>query len=729
MRKICRKKRWLAAVLSLCLGISMLPAAAAETVSGSSLPVVGATFDTSWKELNATFLDTLASTSDDRYGALQAGKYYLNDDLTLKKMIVISNGDVTLDLNGHVLQGAGNKRVMEVDSGGADVHFTLQDSDPNRVNTLDTSSYPWKIATDETSEENQRIVTGGVITGGSDGTSGGGLMVSGGSNNSNSNVNVDMTGGSIVGCQVGKGATGGAGVAVMNSSANFHMSGGAIFGNQFNGNGDAVVVNTNATFRMSGNAYIASNGKTAVMINSGTMTQSGGTIQGNVYVTASNASASFTATDGTINGDVTSEGSAQLAIGEMVAQTGTVWYTVSFVLCDDDETPISSPQIENVKNQTLQKGACAAYAEPRKNEVPVSPCPYEFAHWYLDDPKVPYDFSTPVTKSITLYSHLHTSSSWKTLTTASAIQKAGTCTSAAIYCASECTVCGKGNPDDTNKVTGAPDPSNHAGPLGDWQKDATEHWRICTACQVETDRAAHTYVNGACSVCGATQPPAPAPTPTPGSASSGSSSSGSYTPAPTPTPEPTRPAQTVTVEQMGDVPKNVYFYDAVKWAAEMGITQGAADGSFKPYQSCSKNQLVTFLWRAAGCPKPSGADADTDGAYYSEAVKWAAEAGIFDAKGDAAGGSAKFSRQQVASIIYRYAKALGYDLTQGDEKLMLSYNADEMTAEDLTAFRWACSNGILQPADGYLMPDGTVNRSQLIAMLYRLMAEKTQTGQ
>lgn len=738
MRKIYRKKRWLAAALSLCLGISLLPAsAAAETVSISSLPVAGAEPGGQWEgwtELNANLLKDLGASDETKkeYKSLEAGRYYLAGDLKLEYALVIQDVNVTLDLNGHVLEGAGDKRVIALavtNKAGKETKFTLQDSEPNAINNLDASQSVWKIADDNTKKADQRIVTGGVITGGYDGNCAGGLKMFA----NDGMITCSMEGGSIVGCQAG--SDGGGGVCVWGKNAKFTMSGGAIFGNTTNGEnktppGDALAGKDGANIEMSGGRIESENGRpdgaNTILIQKSAMTQSGGEIKGKIRVNGDDPSrkASFHASGGTIEGDFDLDGdNVTCEIGPQVQHSGTCWYTVSFQVMRPDGLD-KLGNFEPPRAQTVKKGECATVPkEPTSNEPNSS---LTFSHWYLDDPKMPYDFATPVTKSIVLKAHMHEDESWNPSPPAPALVKAGTCTSAAIYSASACWHCGKGDPTATTSP-GAIDPSNHEGPIGDWQSNETEHWRICSACQVEVDRGKHNYVNGTCSVCQAVQPTAPAPAPDPAPAptpgSSGGSSSGSYTPAPTP--QPTRPTPTVTVDQMGDVPQNVYFYEAVKWAAEMGITQGAADGSFKPYQSCSKNQLVTFLWRAAGCPKPSGTDADTDGAYYSEAVKWAAEAGIFDAKGNAAGGSAKFSRQQVASIVYRFAKALGYDLTQGDEKLMLSYNADEMTTEDLTAFRWACSNGILQPADGYLMPDGTVNRSQLIAMLYRLMAEKT----
>ena len=78
-----------------------------------------------------------------------------------------------------------------------------------------------------------------------------------------------------------------------------------------------------------------------------------------------------------------------------------------------------------------------------------------------------------------------------------------------------------------------------------------------------------------------------------------------------------------------DVPNNAYFYEAVKWAVENGITTGVGNDLFAPEQPCTRAQIVTFLWRAAGSPEPKGAASGmTDvvsGSYYEKAVAWAIE--------------------------------------------------------------------------------------------------------
>lgn len=118
-----------------------------------------------------------------------------------------------------------------------------------------------------------------------------------------------------------------------------------------------------------------------------------------------------------------------------------------------------------------------------------------------------------------------------------------------------------------------------------------------------------------------------------------------------------------------DVPAGAYYYDAVLWAAEGGIVTGTDAVHFSPDASCTRAQLVTFLWRAAGKPVVNYAMNFTDvesGAYCAEAVLWAASLGIVDGYGDGRFGTNDFvTREQVAAMLYRFAKAQGMDTTQG----------------------------------------------------------------
>ena len=115
------------------------------------------------------------------------------------------------------------------------------------------------------------------------------------------------------------------------------------------------------------------------------------------------------------------------------------------------------------------------------------------------------------------------------------------------------------------------------------------------------------------------------------------------------------------LERFPDVPRDAYYYEAVKWAAENGITGGVGGGLFAPDQPCTRAQAVTFLWRAAGSPAPeTGAMPFTDvpaGSYYYDAVLWAAENGITGGTGDAAfSPDADCTRAQIVTFLWRCAK-------------------------------------------------------------------------
>ena len=113
-------------------------------------------------------------------------------------------------------------------------------------------------------------------------------------------------------------------------------------------------------------------------------------------------------------------------------------------------------------------------------------------------------------------------------------------------------------------------------------------------------------------------------------------------------------------ERFPDVPRDAYYYEAVKWAAENGITGGTGDAAFSPDAVCSRAQIVTFLWRLAKAPAAGGADPFADvkaDAYYAAAVLWAAENGITGGTGDAAfSPDADCTRAQIVTFLWRCAK-------------------------------------------------------------------------
>ena len=106
-----------------------------------------------------------------------------------------------------------------------------------------------------------------------------------------------------------------------------------------------------------------------------------------------------------------------------------------------------------------------------------------------------------------------------------------------------------------------------------------------------------------------------------------------------------------------DVAEGAYYYDAVLWAMENGITEGTTETTFSPDAPCTRAQIVTFLWRSEGKPAPQSAMGFTDvaaGAYYFDAVAWAVENGITN--GTSAAAFSPYNtctRAQIVTFIYR----------------------------------------------------------------------------
>lgn len=177
-----------------------------------------------------------------------------------------------------------------------------------------------------------------------------------------------------------------------------------------------------------------------------------------------------------------------------------------------------------------------------------------------------------------------------------------------------------------------------------------------------------------------------------------------------------------------DVPAGAYYYDAVLWAAEGGIVTGTDAVHFSPDASCTRAQLVTFLWRAAGSPVVNYAMNFTDvdsGAYYAEAVRWAASLGIAGGYGDGRFGTNDFvTREQVAAMLYRFAKAQDMDTTQGGMAAREFADFESVSSYALEAVDWAVNAGVLKGDNNRILPQDNCTRAQIVTMLYRALGEK-----
>ena len=165
-----------------------------------------------------------------------------------------------------------------------------------------------------------------------------------------------------------------------------------------------------------------------------------------------------------------------------------------------------------------------------------------------------------------------------------------------------------------------------------------------------------------------------------------------------------------------DVSTSAYYYEAVKWAAENGITGGVGNSLFGPNQPCTRAQIVTFLWRAAGSPVVNYAMNMTDvaeDAYYGEAVRWALSEGITTGTGDGKfSPDATCNRAQSVTFLFRAIGKIVDSKAEFSDVLTDSYYAN--------AVAWAVENGITNGiGDGMFGPDNSCTRAQIVTFLFR----------
>ena len=172
----------------------------------------------------------------------------------------------------------------------------------------------------------------------------------------------------------------------------------------------------------------------------------------------------------------------------------------------------------------------------------------------------------------------------------------------------------------------------------------------------------------------------------------------------------------VEVSPFADVATDTYYYDAVKWAVNKGVTNGVSETLFGPDQACTRAQIVTFLWRAAGSPEPksgsSFADVAAD-AYYAKAVAWAVENGITKGTSETTfHPDETCTRAQGVTFLYRALGKLAAAQAGFTDVAADSYYAD--------AVNWAAENGVTKGISETLFgPDGSCTRAQIVTFLYR----------
>ena len=198
----------------------------------------------------------------------------------------------------------------------------------------------------------------------------------------------------------------------------------------------------------------------------------------------------------------------------------------------------------------------------------------------------------------------------------------------------------------------------------------------------------------------------------------------------------TMPARAVTVKAVfipegqelpfADVPAGAWYEEGVRYAYTSGLMNGTGDGTFAPDTTTSRAMIATILWRMAGSPVVNFSLDFSDvsqGQWYTEAVRWAASEGIAGGYGNGLfGTSDPITREQFATMLWRYARTQGCDVSIGEDTNILSYtDAAELSEYAVSAMQWAVGAGIVNGTGNgsTLAPQGSATRAQAAVMLMR----------
>ena len=166
----------------------------------------------------------------------------------------------------------------------------------------------------------------------------------------------------------------------------------------------------------------------------------------------------------------------------------------------------------------------------------------------------------------------------------------------------------------------------------------------------------------------------------------------------------------------GDVSSTDYYFDSVLWAVEKDITKGTSETEFSPNEKCTYDQILTFLWRAKGCPIVEEEYSwVTEGQYYTEAVKWAASNDLIDSTYYA--GTSPCKRIDVVKFLYALTDLEDYAKTSAEKMT-------DLTEEYKESVAWAIDNGVtMGTSETTFSPYDTCTRGQIVTFLYRAIAE------
>ena len=211
-----------------------------------------------------------------------------------------------------------------------------------------------------------------------------------------------------------------------------------------------------------------------------------------------------------------------------------------------------------------------------------------------------------------------------------------------------------------------------------------------------------------------------------------------YTPPSVPAPPETnigyracRRDDSCPIWPFADAAPTAWYHDGVHYCLENGLMRGVSGGKFLPDGITTRAQLVTILWRLEGGPEAIGAvrfDDVAGGAWYTQAVRWAAGCGVVKGYDNGCfGPDDAVTREQMAAILYRYAQHKGYDVSAGKDTNILSFNdAFAVSEYAIPAMQWACGSGmvrgIAQKGGMLLAPMDTTTRAQTATLLMRFQS-------
>lgn len=178
-----------------------------------------------------------------------------------------------------------------------------------------------------------------------------------------------------------------------------------------------------------------------------------------------------------------------------------------------------------------------------------------------------------------------------------------------------------------------------------------------------------------------------------------------------------------------DVKEADYYYNAVLWATENGIVYGADETHFTPDMSCTRGQFAAFLYRYAQSQGRGFTGAWMFQLPFSDVPEWCYEAIAWCYMNDIVSGydnglfgtDDTISREQAVTILYRFAKFMGIDTTQGGMAVREYLDYESISGYAMSAMQWAVNTDIVSGTDGYLMPQADCSRAQIVSMLYRLL--------